>query len=117
MIDEKTIEELKKILLEEKAKLEKELGLIAKKETNNEYETTFEDFGRDEEDNAEEVEEYSNKIGLTETFEKKLKETNDALDRMEKGTYGICENCRKEEIPAERLRAYPAARTCLKCQE
>ena len=117
MIDQKTLEELKNLLLEEKKSLEEELGLIAKKENGDDYETKFEDFGRDEEDNAEEVEEYTNKIGLTETFEKKLKEVNDALRRMEDGTYGVCENCKKEEISLERLRAYPSARTCLKCQE
>ena len=115
MIDQKTLEELKKQIQEEKEKLEKELGMIARKE-EDEYETKFEDLGRDEDDNAEEVEEYSNKLGVTETLEKKLKEINGALNRMENGTYGMCENCPNEEIPLERLMAYPSASTCLKCQ-
>ncbi len=119
MINEKTLGELKNLLLEEKDKLEKELGLIAKKEDEgkDEYEAKFENIGRDEEDNAEEVEEYSNNLGITETLENKLKEVNGALNRMQNGTYGICENCENEEIPLERLRAYPSASTCLKCQK
>lgn len=70
MLDNKVIEELKQELLNEKKKLEEELGLIAKKEEGDEYETKFEDLGRNEEDNAEEVEEYSNKLDVTETLEK-----------------------------------------------
>jgi DnaK suppressor protein len=119
MIDRTIQEDLKKSLLAEKSKLEEELGLIANKDADDagDYETKFEDLGRDDEDNAEEVEEYSNKIGITETLEKKLKEVNDALTRIDNDTYGICENCQDEEIPIDRLRAYPAAKTCLKCQK
>lgn len=116
MIDPKTLDELKQELLSEKKKIEEELGLIANKENGDEYETKFEDLGRDDGDNAEEVEEYTNKLDVTETLEKKLKEIKGALDRMENGTYGICENCPNEEIPLERLKAYPSASTCLKCQ-
>lgn len=116
MIDEKTLENLKKKLLEDKARIEKELGVIANKESGGDYEAKFEDFGRDEEDNAEEVENYATKIGITDSLEKSLKDINDALARMEKGNYGKCEKC-SEEIKPERLQAYPAARICMKCSE
>ena len=115
MLDEKILAELKEQLLKEKNKLEEELSLLATKE-DGEYQAKFEDFGRDEEENAEETENYANKIAVTETLEKKLEEVGAALERMEKGTYGICSNCPGEEIPVERLRAYPSANTCLKCQ-
>ena len=115
MLDQQTKDQLKTQLLEEKSKLEKELSLIATKE-DGDYQATFEDFGRDEEENAEETENYANKVAITETLEKKLAEINSALERMEQGTYGLCANCPGEEIPVERLKAYPAANTCLKCQ-
>jgi RNA polymerase-binding transcription factor DksA len=38
-----------------------------------------------------------------------------ALQRMESGTYGICEQC-GSVIAAERLRARPTARRCANCQ-
>ncbi len=38
-----------------------------------------------------------------------------ALRRIEKGTYGICEDC-SEKIPPRRLEAFLAARLCIKCQ-
>ena len=38
-----------------------------------------------------------------------LRDVRDALQRMDAGVYGVCEECGKP-IPLERLRAYPAAR-------
>lgn len=114
MLEQKILDELKTKLLEEKRGLEEELNKIAKKE-NGDYEAKFEDFGRDEEDNAEEVENYANKVGITENLEKKLEDVNLALEKMKKGRYGFCENCQKD-IPLERLRAYPAAKDCIDCK-
>jgi DnaK suppressor protein len=37
-----------------------------------------------------------------------------ALQRFDAGTYGVCEHC-GSPIPAERLAARPAARTCVGC--
>jgi RNA polymerase-binding transcription factor DksA len=39
-----------------------------------------------------------------------------ALDRMDDGTYGRCQDC-AAPIPAERLHARPAARFCVRCQQ
>ncbi|MFZ9936974.1 MAG: TraR/DksA family transcriptional regulator [Luteolibacter sp.] len=39
-----------------------------------------------------------------------------ALQRLEKGSYGICEHCDKA-IPSERLMAKPSASLCITCQE
>lgn len=39
----------------------------------------------------------------------------DALRRVDKGTYGVCEEC-NEKIPPRRLEAFLAARLCVKCQ-
>lgn len=114
MLDKNIKEELKKKLLEEKKELEEELGKLANKE-DGDYEAKFEDLGRSEEDNAEEVETYANKVGVTESLEKKLDDINLALEKMEKGKYGFCENCQKE-IPLERLQAYPAAKDCIDCK-
>lgn len=46
---------------------------------------------------------------------RELRELEDALARMEDGTYGICINC-GDEIPFARLRAYPGALRCVRCQ-
>jgi DnaK suppressor protein len=113
-IEKTLLEELKQKLINEKARLENDLSRIGKKVGNEDYETSFDDLGRDKEDNASEVDEYSDNVAVEDNLEKHLKEVDAALERMEKGTYGICENCGKE-IEIERLKAYPEARICLTC--
>lgn len=39
-----------------------------------------------------------------------------AMEKLDNGTYGICERCGKPIAP-ERLEAMPFARYCLECQE
>jgi RNA polymerase-binding transcription factor len=39
----------------------------------------------------------------------------EALHRIDKGTYGTCEEC-GEKIPPRRLEAFLAARLCVRCQ-
>lgn len=41
---------------------------------------------------------------------------DDALKKVEEGTYGICEECALH-IAKSRLKAVPYARFCVKCQE
>jgi len=47
---------------------------------------------------------------------KELKEIEESLKRIEKGTYGICEMC-DEPIAIGRLRAKPFAKFCTPCRE
>jgi DnaK suppressor protein len=56
--------------------------------------------------------------GEAEALAAKLRETLDeveaALEKMEGGTYGTCEDCGKQINPA-RLEAKPAAKHCIDC--
>ena len=45
-----------------------------------------------------------------------LNDINDALAKIEKGTYGKCECCGRE-IPMERIKAISWVRYCIQCQE
>ncbi len=116
-IDPKTLEELKEALTREKEELEKDLARIAKpaSEKEGDYEPAFEDIGRDIDDNITEVEQFTDNLPVEITLQKKLHDVLEALERMEKGTYGICENCH-QEIDIERLKANPSAKTCIKCR-
>lgn len=116
-IDKKTLEELRQQLVKEKADLEANISRIARPVNAKEgdYETTFDEIGSDRDDNATEVDQYSDNVSVENTLEKKLQEVIDALERMDKGTYGICENCQKE-INIERLKANPSAKTCIECK-
>ena len=45
-----------------------------------------------------------------------LKKIDDAISRIEGGTYGICEIC-EEEISIKRLEARPVTTMCIRCKE
>jgi len=45
-----------------------------------------------------------------------MMDIKDALKRIDKGIYGICDNC-GNEIPYERLEVHPYAKMCIRCQE
>ena len=62
---------------------------------------------------SDEYEEEVN-LGLLENEAELLEEVNDALDRIERGTFGRCENCGRD-ISRERLEALPYARYCMRC--
>ncbi len=55
-------------------------------------------------------------LGLASGERKSLYELDDALKRIEEGTFGICDDC-KSFITKIRLRAVPSARLCIKCQQ
>lgn len=115
MLSEKIIQELKEKLLEEKGKIEKSLSVLGKPtKKEGDYETAFKEIGTDLDENASEVEEYVDDLAVEQSLEAQLKELNEALKEIEDGTYGICKNC-GETMSLERLRVYPAARTCIKC--
>lgn len=58
--------------------------------------------------------EIDNIIGLMDSERRILTEIDDALGRIEDGTYGVCQG-RGEPIPKERLKAIPWARYCVGC--
>jgi len=55
-------------------------------------------------------------LELMDSVRRLIGEIDDALDRIEKGTYGICE-VNDELICKERLRAIPWTRCCLVCAD
>ena len=119
MLDQKTIDELKTALEKERELLISELKTIATPDPNlkddwnvrhfewSEDQITSEEALESDESVNESDEDMKNKA-LSDHLELRLRDVNNALKRMEDGTYGICEVC-KEPIPLERLKANPAA--------
>ena len=54
-------------------------------------------------------------LGLASNDRELLYEIDEALARVQDGSYGACSECKKS-IPAQRLKAVPYARLCMKCQ-
>jgi DnaK suppressor protein len=55
-------------------------------------------------------------LKLKQTDAKILQAIEEALYRMEKGTYGVCRDCGEPIAPA-RLNAIPWTRVCITCKE
>jgi RNA polymerase-binding protein DksA len=55
-------------------------------------------------------------LGIASTERNFAYELDEALKRIDEGTFGICETC-KSLIAKNRLKAVPSARLCVKCQE
>ncbi|OGZ31764.1 MAG: hypothetical protein A3H02_01730 [Candidatus Niyogibacteria bacterium RIFCSPLOWO2_12_FULL_41_13] len=102
----------------EKERLEKELSGLATKNPENpeNWIPSYPDFNpqlADESEKADVVEEFEIKYSVETVLEEKLNEVKEALQRIAKGTYGVCEED-KEPISRERLEANPAAKYCQK---
>ena len=55
-------------------------------------------------------------LSLASNERKVIYEIDDAIKKIEEGTYGVCEEC-ESLIAKTRLKALPYARLCLKCQQ
>jgi len=118
-MDQKLIDELKEKLEINKKSIQKELESFASEDPNLKHNWEAKYPNRedgDKDDEADEVQEYDNMLALEHSLELKLKDVKSALEKIENGTYGVCENCGKE-ITEERLLACPEAKTCLNCNK
>jgi RNA polymerase-binding transcription factor DksA len=64
---------------------------------------------------ASETYELSKELTLKKHFEDKISDLKKALEKIEKGGFGLCDICKKE-ISFERLDALPNANLCTKCK-
>lgn len=72
-------------------------------------------YGNHMADDATNTYESERQLALQRNLETVLAEVNDALVRMDDGSYGICVDCGKE-IPIERLEARPYVIRCVQDQ-
>lgn len=111
-----TLERFKKKLEEEKERLEDQIA---------DYERDLEEARLTESSsdrspdpgNAEASSmklEYAKELSIEQNTLDLLSKANRALERIEAGTYGMCESCGKA-IPVERLEALPYSTLCVEC--
>lgn len=115
---ERFVEDVRKMLLEQKIKLEKDLGGFAKKNPNvdNDYDSNFPDYGDKDDENAAEVAQYVVNLSLEQQLEKSLRDVANALKRIEKGGFGMCKYCGKA-IEEKRILARPTSSSCMSCKK
>lgn len=79
--------------------------------TSSNNQETFPDVS--DQASAEAEQNFSMKI--REREQRLVKKIDEALDRMDQNTYGICERC-EEEIPYPRLKVRPVTTLCIDCK-
>jgi DnaK suppressor protein len=108
-IDSKTLARFKKILLKEREEIVGEVKQI--------FESSKE-MGQDGiQDIGDEAANIYNKqvlLSLNENEQVRLKEVDEALDRIKNGSYGVCEEC-GGPISLKRLEVRPVAKYCVPC--
>lgn len=105
------IAEMKERLEKEKERLERSLGRFANRtpaKDKEDFDASFPEYGDDEDENAVEIADYSNRLSLEQDLEKELRDVVKALDMITDGTYGI-DKYTGEPIGEARLRARPTS--------
>lgn len=115
-LNNKQVRNLKKSLKNEARRLEKELKTFAKQDIRpkGDFDTMYPQWGSHADENALEVSLYEKTLPVEHTLELRLKEINEALDKIKKGRYGLCQKCR-QPISLARLEVLPEAKLCLTC--
>lgn len=120
MLDPKFLDRMRQVLSTEKTELEKELHTVGEKDTGDQvpgqdHRAKFPEYGDDKleslESGANEVADFAADSNAVVWLERRLKDIEAALERMDADKYGVCEKC-GEEIEPARLEANPAARLC-----
>ena len=90
-----------------------ELKSITNGDGNNNVK--FPEYGDKADENAQEIDDYTTNLATDKVLESTLRDIESALDRIAKGTYGICKYCKKP-IGKKRMLARPVASTCVECK-
>lgn len=103
--------ELKKMLEERRHYLQAEVQEKMRRSGDTKTNEVLDDVESAELDAQEDIE-----FALVQMKSETLNKVNDALARLEQGTYGNCFECGKE-VAEKRLRALPFAVRCKNCEE
>ena len=103
--------EIRELLLRMREDLIKEIKEKAQSETNDTTKTEVGDIY----DLASNERDRELNLLISDRDRDKLLQIEDAVKRIDEGTYGICEEC-ESPIPKERLLIMPFARLCVSCQ-
>jgi DnaK suppressor protein len=74
------------------------------------------DAGDDQADVGAKTYEREHELAMTHNARELLTQTEQALERIDNGTYGTCESC-GEAIGKARLQAFPRAVLCVACKQ
>jgi len=109
------IEYFKQELLKEKQEIINSLKKFAVEDTDDkDFNSKRPQYGNSDDDFVQETNDHLTNVTMEHILEDKLKEIDQALEKIENNTYGICEKCNKE-IEEKKLEINPSTDYCIKC--
>src|SRR3989304_1503308 len=117
-LGKRDLKELRRLLEEERRRLTEELEAIEEHQPELEHQVGMDLAGSYDEDFADvagDTFEREKGLAIESSVQAMLTQVEEALARMDDGTYGICENCGRPIHPARR-RAIPYAKLCIDCK-
>jgi len=112
------VEKYKQILEEERDRLRTELRRYEDRAAGRDRlhsDQAGQDFDEPGGDAATETVERAQSLALTASLREQLDEVEAALEKIEQGTYGVCDSCGKN-ITKKRLSVLPWATLCKECR-
>lgn len=118
MLSKEKIEHFKEKLEKERERLERGLEHVGKKSSKvpGDWEVSLGDLNietSDKNELADVFEEMETRAAIEDKLEERLVLVNQAMGRIKRGTYGICQTCKKP-IEEKRLEVNLVAKNCIK---
>ena len=110
----KKTEQARTLLEGEKKRIENELAQLSLDAQSNDVRREGSPFGKREEEATESLE-FEKRLALEKQLYEQMSDIEHALQKIEDGTYGLCDSC-GQPIGENRLEALPQASLCIECK-
>lgn len=105
------MEKIKEELLKEREQIREELAKLG----GDAEGIAFPEYGDKPDENAQEIDSYTTNLATERILIDNLRDIDNALKRIEDGSYGTCKYC-GNPINPKRLLARPVASACVDCK-
>lgn len=117
-LDERQLDNLRKVLQKEKERLSRELEVLIEENrvAAEETQSSDDNYEDDIADAASAIFERERDLSLQRNLADILAQVDGALQRLDAGKYGVCARCGRP-IEKQRLKALPYAELCIECKK
>lgn len=114
-LDQSQLERFRRRLERDRDRFQRDADSLAEQQVNTEGRSEATDAGSHQADQGTEAFEDTLAVSLNTEARERVDEIGQALERMDAGAYGICEDC-GGPIDPDRLDSRPWASRCMDCQ-
>lgn len=111
-MEKEVLNTIKEDLLKEREQIRAELAKLGGEDESG---VAFPEYGDKPDENAQEIDSYTTDLATERILIDNLRDIDNALKRIEDGSYGTCKYC-GHPINPKRLLARPVASACVDCK-